>query len=176
MPAFLITCAGKDKRPNAIAIAWLMPASANPPMVAFSIRPERYSYELLQANPAFVINVLPFERSVEVNYIGHWSGRDVDKFAKTGLTPVPAQVVNVPAIAEAVAWVECEVEAQYPVGINVLVVGRVMAASADDGVLVGKWRDLAAVRPLFHVLSNRFTTSSGEISEPDYQLARRANE
>jgi flavin reductase (DIM6/NTAB) family NADH-FMN oxidoreductase RutF len=171
MPVFLITCAGKDGQPNPIAIAWLTPVSINPPLLAFAIRPQRYSYELLQENPAFVVNVMVYERAVEVLFCGRCSGRDVDKFATTGLTPVPARAVNVPVIGEALAHVECEVEAGYPAGDHVIVVGRVVAASAEEGVLVENLRDLTAAPPLFHLGGNSFTTSSGEVSEPDVGLS-----
>lgn len=170
MPAFLITCAGKDGRPNAIAIAWLTPVSGNPPLVAFAISPQRYSYELLRENPAFVVNVMAYSQAVEVLFCGCCSGRDVDKFATARLTPVAAQAVNVPAIGEALAHVECEVEAEYPAGDHVIVVGRVVAASAEEGVMVGGWRDIVAAPPLFHLGGRRFTTSSGEVSEPQVGL------
>ncbi len=170
MPAFLITCAGNDGRPNSIAIAWLTPASINPPLLAFAIRTQRYSYEILEENPAFVVNVMAYEQAVEVFFCGRCSGRDVDKFATANLTPVPAQVVNAPAIAEALAHVECEIEAEYPAGDHVLVIGRVLAVSAREGVLTDGRRDLVAAPPLFHMGGRRFTTTSGEISEPDVGL------
>ncbi len=170
MPAFLVTCAGEDGQPNAIAIAWLTPVSISPPLLAFAIRPQRYSYELLQENPAFVVNAMAYERAVAVLFCGRCSGRDVDKFATANLTPVPAQVVNVPAIGEALAHVECEVEAEYPAGDHVIVVGRVVAASAEEEALVEGWRDLVTAPPLFHLGGDRFTTSSGEVSQPDVGL------
>jgi flavin reductase (DIM6/NTAB) family NADH-FMN oxidoreductase RutF len=170
MPAFLVTCAGKDGQPNAIAIAWLMPVSVTPPLLAFAIRPQRHSYKLLQENPSFVVNAMAYQQAVEVLFCGRCSGRDVDKFATAGLTSVPAQAVDAPAIGEALAHVECKVEAEYPAGDHVIVVGRVMAASAKEGMLIENWRDLDAAPPLFHLGGNRFTTSGGEVSEPDVGL------
>lgn len=170
MPAFLVSCAGKDRRPNAIAIAWLTPVSINPPLLAFAIRPQRYSYDLLQENPAFVVNVMAYAQAVEVLFCGRCSGRDVNKFATASLTPLPAQIVDAPVIAEALAHVECEVEAEHPAGDHVIVVGRVLAASAGEDVLVEDKRDLIAGPPLFHLGGDCFTTSSGEVSEPDIGL------
>jgi flavin reductase (DIM6/NTAB) family NADH-FMN oxidoreductase RutF len=170
MPAFLITCADLSGRPNCVSIAWLTPVSIDPPLLAFAIRPQRYSYELLQENPAFVVNVMTYERAVEVLFCGRCSGRDVDKFATANLTPVPAQMVDVPAIAEAIAHVECKVAAEYPAGDHILVVGEVMAAAAIEGILEEGRRDLRASPPLFHLGGRRFTTTSGEISEPDVGL------
>jgi flavin reductase (DIM6/NTAB) family NADH-FMN oxidoreductase RutF len=146
------------------------PVSVNPPLLAFAIRPQRYSHELLQENPAFVVNALAYERAVEVLFCGRCSGRDVDKLATARLTPVDAQAVNVPAIGEALAHVECEVEAEYPAGDHVIVVGRVVAASAEEGVLVEGQRDLVSAPPLLHLGGNRFTTSSREVSEPNVGL------
>jgi flavin reductase (DIM6/NTAB) family NADH-FMN oxidoreductase RutF len=171
MPAFLITCAGKDGQPNAIAIAWLMPVSVNPPLLAFAIRPQRYSYELLKENPAFVVNAMAYERAVEVLFCGRCTGRNVDKFATARLTPVDAQAVSAPAIAEALAHVECEVEAEYEAGDHVIVVGRVVAASANaEAMTEDGYRDIVAAPPLLHLGGDRFTTTSGEISEPDVGL------
>jgi len=171
MPAFLITCAGKDGQPNAIAIAWLTPVSVNPPLLAFAIRPQRYSYELLQENPAFVVNAMAYAQAVDVLFCGRYTGRNVDKFATANLTPVDAQAVNAPAIAEALAHVECEVEAEYEAGDHIIVVGRVVAASANADVMMDDaHRDIVAAPPLLHLGGDRFTTTSGEISEPDVGL------
>lgn len=166
MPAFLITCVGDDDRPNAIAIAWLTPVSTDPPLLTFAIHPRRYSYELLQQNPAFVVNVMGFEQAPEVLFCGRCSGRDVDKFEQANLTAVDARTVDAPAIAEAVAHVECSVEAKHVAGDHVLVVGRIKAVVAEPGVLVEGWRNLIAAPPLFHLGGNRFITGNDEVVEP----------
>ena len=167
MPAFLITCADREGEPNAIAVAWLMPVSKNPPLLAFAIHPRRYSYKLLQENPAFVVNVMAYDQAPDVLFCGRCSGRDVAKFDEADLTDVAASSVNAPAIAEALAHVECDVEAEHLAGDHVIVVGRVRAVLADEGVLVEGWRDLAVAPPLFHLGGARFSTSSGEVVEPE---------
>jgi flavin reductase (DIM6/NTAB) family NADH-FMN oxidoreductase RutF len=167
MPAFLVTCAGEEAGPNAIAIAWLMPVSGSPPLVAFAVRSRRHSYQLLQESAAFVVNVMSYDQAPEVLFCGRCSGRDVDKFAESDLTAVPARSVDAPAIVEARAHIECEVEAEHAAGDHVIVVGRVRAVSADEGVLVDDWRDLDGAPPLFHLGGDRFTTSSGEIVVPE---------
>ncbi len=169
MPAFLVSCAGEDGKPNAIAIAWLTPVSIDPPLVAFAIHPRRHSYQMLQENPSFVVNVMSYGQAPEVLFCGRCSGRDEDKFAQADLTAVEAVSVTAPAIEEALAHVECEVEAQHSVGDHVLVVGRVRAVSAAEGALVAGFRDLVARPPLFHVGADRFTTTSGDVMNPGTQ-------
>lgn len=165
MPAFLITCVGDDDRPNAIAIAWLMPVSIDPPLLAFAIHPRRYSYQLLQQDHAFVVNVMTYDRAPEVLFCGRCSGRDVDKFAEGALTAVDAASVDAPAIAEALAHVECDVYAKHEAGDHVIVVGRVRAVSTEEGALVDGWRDLAVAAPLLHLGGARFTTASEDSVE-----------
>lgn len=172
MPAVLITCAGDDGRANAIAIAWIMPVSMSPPLVAFAIHPRRYSYQLLQENPAFVVNVMTHDQASQVLFCGRCSGRDVDKFAEADLTAAQGVSVDAPVIDEALAHVECEVEAEHAAGDHVIVVGRVRAVAAAEGMLVEGWRDLAAAAPLFHVGGDRFTTSSGEVTRPEVEPGR----
>jgi flavin reductase (DIM6/NTAB) family NADH-FMN oxidoreductase RutF len=167
LPAFLVTCVGHEPQPNAIAIAWLMPVSMNPPLLAFAVREGRYSYQLLRENPAFVVNVMAYGQAPEVLLCGRRSGRDLDKFAAAGLTAVPAETVEAPAIAEALAHIECEVQAEHPAGDHIIIVGQVRAVFAQPGTLVEGWRDLVAVPPLLHLGGNRFTTSSGEVIEPN---------
>jgi flavin reductase (DIM6/NTAB) family NADH-FMN oxidoreductase RutF len=95
----------------------------------------------------------------------------VDKFATANLTPVDAQAVHAPAIAEALAHIECEVETEYEAGDHVIVVGRVVAASANaDALTDDAHRDIVAAPPLLHLGGDRFTTTGGAISEPDVGL------
>lgn len=165
MPAFLITCAGEDGQPNAIAIAWLTPVSIDPPLLAFAIRRGRYSYQLLQENPVFVVNVMAYEQAPEVLFCGRCSGREVDKFAESSLRAVDARAVDAPAIEQALAHVECDVEAEHEAGDHIIVVGLVRAVSAAEGVLANGWRDLAVASPLLHLGGARFTTCSEESVE-----------
>jgi flavin reductase (DIM6/NTAB) family NADH-FMN oxidoreductase RutF len=82
-----VTCCDAEGQPNIIAIAWLVPVSASPPLVGMGIRPTRHSYGLIQATGEFVINVAPHEIAQQAIFCGRRSGRNVDKFAATSLTP-----------------------------------------------------------------------------------------
>lgn len=85
-----------------------MPVSINPPLLAVSIAPRRHSYKLIQETKEFVINIPTMKFVKETLFCGRKSGRDVDKFKETKLTPLPAKTVKAPIIKECVAHLECK--------------------------------------------------------------------
>jgi flavin reductase (DIM6/NTAB) family NADH-FMN oxidoreductase RutF len=159
----LVTCCDAEGNPNIITIAWLIPVSVNPPLVGMSIGPSRFSYGLIRETREFVINVAPYDIASKVLFCGRRSGRDVDKFAETGLTPKQAQSVRPPIIKECVAHLECRVVQDIEAGDHHIVVGEVSAAYANRGILEdnGLYR-LNQVQPLFHLGRNWFTSTRAE--------------
>ena len=100
VPAVMVSVADEAHRPNIITVAWAGTVCTNPPMVSISVRPSRYSYDIIEKTGEFVINLTTEKLARACDYCGVVSGRDVDKFAKTGLTPMPVEHVSAPAIAE----------------------------------------------------------------------------
>lgn len=136
MRHYLITCGGAE-RANIIAVSFCMPVAKTPPMVACAIGRDMYSGELIRQTREFVINVPPQSLQRQIYYCGFHSGRDVDKFRETGLTPVPARQVAPPIIGECVAHLECRVEQSVEAGDKTLFIAAVVEAYADQDVEQG---------------------------------------
>ena len=165
-PAVLVSCADPPGKGNLIAIAWITPVSVDPPLLAMSIRPQRYSYDRTVRSGDFAVNVMAYRYAAAVLLCGRRSGRDLDKWAATGLTPIPARVVQAPLVAEAAAHVECRLVEQIPMGDHTLFVGAVVAATVDEGLVAGGPFDLTRFQPLLHVGRNLFATTQPEVAEP----------
>ena len=99
LPAVMVSCQREGEKPNLITVAWTGTVCTNPPMVYISVRPQRYSYDILDETGEFVINLTTKELARATDYCGVRSGRDVDKFKETGLTAVEATKVKAPLIA-----------------------------------------------------------------------------
>jgi flavin reductase (DIM6/NTAB) family NADH-FMN oxidoreductase RutF len=169
----LVTCCDAEGRPNIIAIAWLVPVSVHPPLVGMSIRPTRHSYGLIQATGEFVINVAPHEIAQQALFCGRRSGRDVDKFAATGLTPRQAQHVRPPIIEECIGHLECRMVQEVEAGDHCFVIGEVLAAYARPGVLDHNGLyDLSHAQLLSHLGRNRFTSTLAQSVEPSLPKGR----
>ena len=163
----LVTCCDAEGRPNIIAIAWLIPVSISPPLLGMSIRPTRHSHGLIQATGEFVVNVATHEIAQQALFCGRRSGRDMDKFAATGLTPGQARHVRPPTVEECIGHLECRVVQDVEAGDHRLVVAEVLAAYARPRVLDDNGLyDLSRVHLLFHLGRNRFTSTLAQSVEP----------
>ena len=110
MHTVLVSCVGKDGKPNIITLAWAIPTSINPPLVAVSIAPKRHSHILIEETKEFVINIPTVKILKETLFCGRVSGRGHDKFKEAGFTPLPAKKVKPPIIKECVAHLECKLQ------------------------------------------------------------------
>ena len=107
-PTVLVTAA-HGGRINLMAAAWSMPVEFTPPRIAVVIDKRTFTHELVMATGRFGVCV-PGADLLDATYgVGVVSGRDVDKFATCGLTPLPAALVAAPLIAECYASLECRV-------------------------------------------------------------------
>ncbi|MCW4009476.1 MAG: flavin reductase family protein [Candidatus Bathyarchaeota archaeon] len=165
MHTVLVSCVGKTGKPNVTAIAWAMPTSSKPPLVAISISPQRHSHTLIDESKDFVINIPTLELLQSVYACGSFSGRSFDKFKKAGLTPIPAKKVTAPAIKECIAHIECTVEDQFTTGDHTVFVGKVVAAYASPGVFTERY-SLESARMLYHAGGNNFAVLDPKIYKP----------
>ena len=98
LPAVLVSVADKRGKINVFTVAWTGTICSDPPMVSISVRPQRYSYEMIRETGEFVINLTTRDLAFATDYCGVKSGRDVDKFKEMKLTPMPAEKISAPLI------------------------------------------------------------------------------
>ncbi|MDH5419058.1 MAG: flavin reductase family protein [Candidatus Bathyarchaeota archaeon] len=164
----LVSCVDKAGKANVITLAWSMPVSINPPIVAISIAPKRYSHQLIEETKEFVINIPTMDIVQETLFCGRRSGRSYDKFKETRLTTLPAKLVKPPIIKECVAHLECKLEEQITVGDHTLFIGRVLTAYTNKGIFDEKF-DVKQVKTVYHMGGDDFVTLAPEIFSPQLQ-------
>lgn len=107
-PVVLLTTAHKG-RANVMTMSWHTMIDFEPPLVGCIVSNLDYSFEALSKTGECVINIPTFELAKQVVAVGNVSGRRIDKFAKVGLTPLPASQVAAPLVDECYANLECRV-------------------------------------------------------------------
>jgi flavin reductase (DIM6/NTAB) family NADH-FMN oxidoreductase RutF len=135
VPVVMVTCAGKDEKPNIITLAWVGTINSDPPMVSISVRKERHSYQLLKERGEFVINLTTKKLTFATDFCGVKSGRDIDKFKETRLTPEKAFKVSVPLIKESPVNIECVVRESVGLGSHVMFIAEIVAVNVDESIL-----------------------------------------
>jgi flavin reductase (DIM6/NTAB) family NADH-FMN oxidoreductase RutF len=131
-PVVLLTTRHKG-RPNVMTMSWHMMIEFEPPIVACVVSDADYSFAALRTTKECVIAIPPVELAAKVVQIGNCSGRDVPKFERFGLTPMPAKRVAPPLIAECFANLECRVVDTRLVNKYDLFVLEVLKAWATSG-------------------------------------------
>ncbi len=138
LPVVMVSMADQDGRNNIITIAWAGTICTNPPMISISVRPERYSFPILRDTGEFVVNLTTRELAFATDYCGVKSGREVDKFKETGLTPIPGNQVSAPLIGESPVNLECKVCRILPLGSHHMFLAEVKSVHADRKYMDGK--------------------------------------
>ncbi len=172
-PVWIIGTYDQHDRPNAMAVAWGGVCCSKPPSVAVSLRKATYSYAGMILRKAFTVNVAP-EWLVEASdYFGTASGRNTDKFADTGLTPVKSDLVDAPYIKEFPLILECRLSHTVEIGLHTQFVGEILDVKADEEMLgENGLPDILKVKPLIYAPSGGYYVV-GDAVGTAYQIGKK---
>ena len=131
IPAVMVSC-GTMEKSNIITVAWAGILNTNPAMVYISVRPSRYSYNLIKNQGEFVINLTTKDLVKITDWCGVKTGAKVDKFKEMNLHKEKANFVKCPMIKESPVSVECKVREIKELGSHTVFVADVLAINSDD--------------------------------------------
>lgn len=130
LPPVMVSCGTMEKN-NIMTAAWTGIVSSEPPMTYVSVRPSRYSHELIKQTGEFVINLTTLPLVTAADYCGIKSGRDVNKFAEMKLTPMACSKVACPQIVESPVSIECKVVNVTNYGSHDMFLAEIVAVNVD---------------------------------------------
>ena len=131
IPAVMVT-SGDMENSNIITVAWTGILNTNPAMCYISVRPERYSHDIIKEKGEFVINLTTKQLAYATDWCGVKSGKNVDKFKEMKLTKEKANFVKAPLIKESPVSVECKVKEIVPLGSHDMFVAEVLSIDVDE--------------------------------------------
>lgn len=130
VPAALVV-SGASERANIVTVAWIGMMASDPPILAISLRDQRYSLGTIRKEKQFTVNIPPAAFFRETDYCGLVSGRNRRKFAECGLTPIPASVVETFLIEECPFNLECKVVNEVQFGDWIVTFGEIVETHVD---------------------------------------------
>ncbi len=129
-PVCIVTTAWRTV-PNAMPVAWSMPVSVDPPLIAIVVHPSRHTHDMIKFGEEFALNVPSRVITNHTQWLGLVSGINADKLEASRLPFFRAKEIDAPLLEGCVGWIECTMHDHYTMGDHTLFVGRVVAAQAD---------------------------------------------
>lgn len=155
-PVLMVGTYDQAGKANLMNAAWGGICCSQPPCVAVSLRKATYSYAAIVERKAFTVGIVSEARMVEADYMGIASGRDVDKFAVTGLTPVRSELVDAPYAAEFPVVLECRLLHTIEIGLHTQFIGEIIDVKADTDVLGDDgFIDIMKIKPIIFDTSHK---------------------
>ncbi len=140
LPAVMVTVADRQGQPNVFTVAWTGTICSDPPMVSISVRPERYSHQMIEDTGEFVINLTTRRLAYATDYCGVRSGRDTDKIRDMHLALLPAERVKAPLLKESPVNIECRVKQTLRLGTHDMYLADVVRVHAQEAYMDEKGR------------------------------------
>jgi len=148
-PVWIVGTYDPGGRANVMAAAWGGICCSKPPCISVSLREATYSHGCIVERKAFTVSIPSEDHAREADYFGMASGRDVDKFAESGLTAVPSDLVDAPYVDEFLVVIECELLHTLEIGLHTMFVGEIRDVKAEESVMGGDGApDIARIRPI----------------------------
>ena len=131
IPAVMVSCGDMEKS-NIITVAWTGILNTNPATVYISVRPTRYSYNIIKETKEFAINLTTIKLARATDWCGVKTGAKFDKFKEMNLHKEKANFINCPLIKESPVSIECKVKEIKNLGSHHMFIADVLSIDADD--------------------------------------------
>jgi flavin reductase (DIM6/NTAB) family NADH-FMN oxidoreductase RutF len=155
-PVLMVGTYDETGKPNLMIAAWGGICCSQPPCVAVSLRKATYSYNGIVERKAFTVGIACESIMKEADYCGIFSGRDLEKFAVTGLTPIKSEHVDAPYAAECPVVLECRLLHTIEIGLHTQFIGEIIDVKGDDNVFSDDGQlDIMKIQPLIFDTSQK---------------------
>ncbi len=174
LPVWCVGTYDKAGKPNLATVAWAGICCSKPPCVAVSLREATYTYGNILERGAYTVNVPSAAYAAEADYFGIASGRDVDKFQESGLTPVPSGLVDAPYVGEFPLVLECKLLQHNQIGLHTQFIGEIMDVKAEDAVLGQDGKpDIKRIDPIIYATKVQQYYRTGDLIGKAFAMGRK---
>ena len=156
-PVVVVGTYDSNNKPNLATLAWAGICCSEPPQVQISVRKSRHTHAAIVQRKAFSVNIPSKKYLQETDYVGLVSGKDVDKFEVTGLTPVRGEILDVPLVLEFPISMECRLVHTLELGSHDMFVGEIVSCWVESDALHDTGRlDPKKIDPLTFMPSGEY--------------------
>jgi flavin reductase (DIM6/NTAB) family NADH-FMN oxidoreductase RutF len=176
-PVLIVGTYDTAGKPNVMTVAWGGVCCSEPPCINVSLRKATHTYENIIEKKAFTVHIAVEPYLKEADYFGIASGKKVDKFAATGLTPVRAEFVDAPYIKEFPLVFECELLHTTEIGLHTQFIGVIVDVKIDEEMLTADgFPDVEKMKPLAFTPGARDYYSFGKVLGKAFKIGKKIME
>ncbi len=173
LPVWCVGSYDAQGDPNVMTVAWGGICCSKPPCVTISLRKATYTYGNIMERRAYTVSLPSEQYARQADYFGMVSGREVDKFQVSGLTPVRSELVDAPYVGEFPVVLECRVIHHHEIGLHTQFIGEILDVKIDEEVLDGANRpDVGRIRPFVYGTRPEHYYRVGEAIGQAFQMGR----
>lgn len=173
-PVWCVGSYAADGAANVMTIAWGGICCSSPACVTVSLREATFTYGNIMARKAYTLSVPSEKYAASADYFGLVSGRKVDKFKESGLTPVRSELVDAPYVGEFPMVLECRVIHHYKIGLHTQFVGEIVDTKVDEEALDGAGGpDIEKIRPVIFSPGGRNYHGIGGVVGRAFEIGKR---
>jgi len=144
----LISSVDENNMPNICTVAWIMPVSIDPPLIAVALQTRHKTTHNILKTREFVVNIPHIDQKEIVEQCGSISGWKVDKIKKYNINLENSKKISTPRVSGSVAYLECQLHAYFEAGDHYIITGRIVHSEADSRYFKNMWEDEPPL--LFH--------------------------
>ncbi len=134
VPAAMITCSDGE-HDNVFTVAWTGIVCSDPPKTYISVRPSRYSYEIIKKSGVFAINLTTKELARATDMCGVYTGAKMDKFERCRLSREPAKQIPCPILTDSPLVLECRVTDILPLGSHDMFLADIVSVDVEEALI-----------------------------------------
>ncbi len=182
VPAVMVSVKRPGEKTNIVTVAWAGTVCSDPAMLSISVRPERYSHDIIEETGEFVVNLVTTKLTRACDWCGVRSGRDYDKFKEMKLTEYISQYMDVPAIEESPVNIYCKVMKVEKLGSHDMFIAEVIGVTVDDEYMDEKGRfDLKAADLMayshgeYFALGKKLGKFGYSVKKPSKKINKKSN-
>ena len=174
IPAVMVSC-GTMEKSNIITVAWTGIINSDPAMVYISVRPTRYSYNIIKEQGEFVINLTNESLCKATDWCGVRSGSKYNKFKEMNLHKEEAYFVKCPMIKESPVSIECKVKEIKELGSHHMFVAEVLSIDADEKYIDEKGAFDISKCNLISYLNGHYYSMGNKLGKFGFSVQKKKN-
>lgn len=174
VPVLVVGTYDGSGRPNVATVAWGGMCCTKPPCIGISLRKATYTYENIVEKKAFTISITTEPHVKEADYFGIVSGRTIDKFSSTGLTPVRGEHVDAPYIKEFPFVLECRLLHSIEIGSHTQFIGEILDTKIEEEMIADNgFPDIKKLKPVAYTPEIKNYYSFGDILGRAFSIGKK---